>query len=163
MFRLAPAANVEIPLAFEVKSPPLWSPECSALCQARWNFWSAAKVVDTSTTTFGIREIKFSVENGFTLNGVSVKLRGGCLHHDLGAARLRVIDRAEERRVELLKASGFNAIRTSHNPPSTAFLDACDRLGVLVLDEAFDCWERAKIPTTTAYTSMTGGSAIWIR
>ncbi len=111
-----------------------------------WNFWSAAKVVDASTTTFGIREIKFSVENGFTLNGVPVKLRGGCLHHDNGPLGSEAIDRAEERRVELMKASGYNAIRTSHNPPSTAFLDACDRLGMLVLDEAFDCWEAGKNP-----------------
>ena len=104
------------------------------------------KVVDATTTTFGIREIKFSVENGFTLNGVSVKLRGGCLHHDNGPLGSAAIDRAEERRVELMKANGYNAIRTSHNPPSTAFLDACDRLGMLVMDEAFDCWEEGKNP-----------------
>jgi beta-galactosidase len=103
------------------------------------------KAVDANATTFGIREIKFST-NGFTLNGVSVKLRGGCLHHDLGPLGSESFDRAEERRVALLKACGYNAIRTSHNPPSTTFLDACDRLGVLVLDEAFDCWEVAKNP-----------------
>jgi beta-galactosidase len=104
------------------------------------------KAVDATTAAFGIRELKFSVENGFTLNGVSVKLRGGCMHHDNGPLGSAAIDRAEERRVELMKASGYNAIRTSHNPPSSAFLDACDRLGVLVLDEAFDCWEKGKNP-----------------
>ena len=73
-----------------------------------------------------------------------MKLRGGCVHHDNGCLGACAYDRAEERRVALLKAAGFNAIRTSHNPPSPAFLDACDRLGVLVLDEAFDCWKHGK-------------------
>jgi beta-galactosidase len=138
--------RVEIPLAFEIKSPPLWSTESPALCQADVQVLAGGKEVDASATTFGIREIKFSVDNGFTLNGVSVKLRGGCLHHDLGPLGSESFDRAEERRVALLKACGYNALRTSHNPPSTVFLDACDRLGVLVLDEAFDCWEAAKNP-----------------
>ncbi len=138
--------HVEIPLTFEVKSPPLWSLDAPLLCQAEVEILVGGKVVDSTTTTFGIREIKFSVENGFTLNGVPVKLRGGCMHHDNGPLGSAAIDRAEERRVELMKANGFNAIRTSHNPPSTVFLDACDRLGVLVLDEAFDCWEQGKNP-----------------
>jgi len=138
--------RLEIPLALAVKSPPLWSLEAPLLSQAEVQLLVGGKVMDATTTTFGIREIKFSVENGFTLNGVTVKLRGGCMHQDNGPLGSAAIDRAEERRVELMKASGFNAIRTSHNPPSTAFLDACDRLGVLVLDEAFDCWERSKNP-----------------
>jgi beta-galactosidase len=138
--------HVEIPLTLEVTSPPLWSTDTPALCQAAVELLVGGKVVDTTTTTFGIREIKFSVENGFTLNGVPVKLRGGCMHHDNGPLGSAAIDRAEERRVELMKANGYNAIRTSHNPPSSVFLDACDRLGVLVLDEAFDCWEEGKNP-----------------
>jgi beta-galactosidase len=142
----AAGGPVEVPLALDVKSPPLWSTESPLLCQANVELLVGGKVVETSTTTFGIREIKFSVENGFTLNGVSMKLKGGCLHHDLGLLGSASFDRAEERRVELLKSCGYNAIRTSHNPPSTAFLNACDRLGVLVLDEAFDCWERPKNP-----------------
>ena len=73
-------------------------------------------------------------------------MKGACVHHDNGPLGAVAIDRAEERRVELLKAAGFNAIRTSHNPPSPAFLDACDRLGMLVMDEAFDQWERPKNP-----------------
>jgi beta-galactosidase len=84
--------------------------------------------------------------NGFELNGEVVKLRGGCMHHDNGPLGSATIDRAEERRVQLMKAYGFNAIRTSHNPPSPQFLDACDRCGVLVMDEAFDCWEEGKNP-----------------
>jgi beta-galactosidase len=138
--------HMEIPLALEVASPPLWSIDSPVLCQADAELLVGGKVVDAPSTTFGIREIKFSVENGFMLNGVQVKLRGACLHHDLGPLGSTAFDRAEERRVEVMKASGFNAIRTSHNPPSTAFLDACDRLGVLVMDEAFDCWEVAKNP-----------------
>ena len=130
----------------EVKSPPLWSTDSPVLCDADVELLVGGQVVDTTTATFGIREIKFTAENGFTLNGCTVKLRGGCLHHDLGPLGSALFDRAEERRIELLKASGYNAIRTSHNPPSTAFLDACDRLGMLVLDEAFDCWEKPKNP-----------------
>ena len=142
----AAGGKVEIPLNMEVKSPPLWSTDSPKLCQAEVSILVDDKVVDTSTTTFGIREIKFSAENGFTLNGKEVKLRGACLHHDLGPLGSASFDRAEERRVEVMKANGYNAIRTSHNPPSTAFLDACDRLGVLVIDEAFDCWEQTKNP-----------------
>ena len=138
--------RAEVPLVLQVKSPALWSVDSPKLCRAEVEVLVDGKVVDATTTTFGFREIKFSVEDGFTLNGVSVKLRGGCLHNDLGVLGSASFDRAEERRVELLKASGYNAIRTSHNPPSTAFLEACDRLGVLVLDEAFDCWEKAKNP-----------------
>jgi beta-galactosidase len=144
--QVAAGGHMEIPTAFDVKSPPLWSLDSPRLCQAEVELLVGGKVVDATTTTFGIREIKFSVENGFTLNGVPVKLRGACLHHDNGPLGSEAIDRAEERRVELLKANGFNAIRTSHNPPSSVFLDACDRLGILVMDEAFDCWEQGKNP-----------------
>ncbi len=143
---VAAGGRVEVPLSIEVKSPPLWSTDSPALCQADVELLVDGKAVDTTTTTFGIREIKFSAENGFTLNGVQVKLRGACLHHDLGPLGAAAFDRAEERRVEVMKASGYNAIRASHNPPSTAFLDACDRLGMLVMDEAFDCWEKSKNP-----------------
>ncbi len=96
--------------------------------------------------TFGIRTIDFSVEKGFLLNGVPTLLKGGCVHHDNGPLGAVAYDRAEERRVELMKASGFNAIRCSHNPPSEAFLAACDRLGMLVIDETFDMWRKPKNP-----------------
>jgi beta-galactosidase len=104
------------------------------------------QLVDQQTTTFGIRSIEFSAEKGFLLNGEKVLLKGGCMHHDNGPLGSATIDRAEERRVELMKKFGFNAIRTSHNPPSRQFLDACDRLGVLVIDESFDQWQRPKNP-----------------
>lgn len=78
------------------------------------------------------------------LNGESIKLQGGCVHHDNGPLGAAAIERAEYRRVATLKSRGYNAIRTSHNPVSPAFLEACDRLGMLVMDEAFDCWSRGK-------------------
>ena len=98
----------------------------------------------TTSTTFGVRQISFDSVSGFLINGRATKLYGGCLHHDNGPLGAAAIDRAEERRVQILKAQGYNAIRTSHNPVSPAFLDACDREGMLVMDEAFDCWERGK-------------------
>jgi beta-galactosidase len=104
------------------------------------------KVVDAEKTFFGFRSIAVDARNGFRLNGVPMKLRGGCIHHDNGLLGAVSYDRAEERKVELLKASGFNAIRTAHNPPAPALLEACDRLGMLVIDETFDCWRMGKNP-----------------
>jgi len=144
--RVAAKGQADVPLSLAVKSPAFWSPDSPQLCRAEVQILEGDKTIDQTDTMFGIRDIHFSVKNGFTLNGNSVKLRGACLHHDNGPLGSAAIDRAEERRVELMKAQGFNAIRTSHNPPSPAFLAACDRLGMLVLDEAFDCWEKGKKP-----------------
>ena len=102
------------------------------------------RVVDRMTTRFGIRKVEIDAVHGLRINGVPVKLRGGCVHHDNGLLGAAAFDRAEERKIELLKARGFNALRTSHNPPSPAFLDACDRLGIMVLEEAFDAWREGK-------------------
>jgi len=129
-----------------VKSAKLWSPAAPYLYHAEVELVVAGEVVDAASETFGIRKIEVDAEHGFRLNGEVLKLKGGCLHHDNGPLGAAAIDRAEERRVELVKAAGFNAIRTSHNPPSPAFLDACDRLGLLVVDEAFDCWAKGKNP-----------------
>ena len=98
------------------------------------------------TVPFGIRTVEFSAEKGFLLNGKPLKLKGGCLHHDNGLLGAVAINRAEERKVELMKANGFNAVRCSHNLPSEYFLQACDRLGLLVIDEVFDQWQQAKRP-----------------
>lgn len=130
----------------EVRAPQLWSPESPTLYRAKVEVLSAGRRVDQAETLFGIRSIRFDAATGFALNGEPVELKGGCLHHDNGPLGAAAIDRAEGRRVEIMKANGFNAIRTSHNPPSPAFLDACDRLGMLVIDEAFDMWERPKKP-----------------
>ncbi len=129
-----------------IASPRLWSLDKPWLYRAEVELVAGGKIADRTGTTFGIRTVTVDAEHGFQLNGMPLKLKGGCLHHDNGPLGAAAIDRAEERRVELMKAFGFNAIRTSHNPPSPAFLDACDRLGMLVLDEAFDCWVHGKKP-----------------
>ena len=95
-------------------------------------------------TTFGIRRLQLDARHGLRINGETVKLRGACIHHDNGPIGAATIGRAEERRVEILKAAGFNAIRSSHNPTSRALLDACDRLGVVVIDETWDTWTEGK-------------------
>ncbi len=133
-------------LVAKVSQPQLWSPKAPSLYKAEVEVSCSGAVVDRSSTPFGIREIKVDAENGLRINGESYKLKGACVHHDNGPLGSAAIDRAEERRVELLKANGFNAIRCSHNPPSSVFLDACDRLGMMVIDEAFDMWEQPKNP-----------------
>ena len=130
----------------DVASPALWSCESPSLYTAVTDVYVNGIQSDEQKTTFGIRKITFDTQNGFQLNGQTVKLKGGCVHNDNGPLGSKTYDRAEERRVEILKASGYNAIRCAHNPPSPAFLDACDRLGMLVIDEAFDCWKYGKNP-----------------
>jgi beta-galactosidase len=130
----------------KINNPVLWSTDTPGLYKVVSEIYENDILTDQSDTKFGIRSISFDAVNGFRLNGKAVKLKGGCVHHDNGPLGSRAYDRAEERRVELLKASGFNAIRCSHNPPSPAFLDACDRLGMLVMDEAFDMWNEQKNP-----------------
>jgi beta-galactosidase len=134
----------EITQTINVSNPLLWSVETPVLYIAEIQVIKDKKVIDETKTRFGVRSIKFTSENGFQFNGKTVKLNGGCVHHDNGCLGASAFDRAEERRVELLKAAGFNAVRTSHNPPSEAFLNACDKLGLLVIDEAFDGWREGK-------------------
>lgn len=140
------AANTAVEFDQDVKipAPALWSPASPALYTAVTEVYHQQKKTGITTTTFGIRRISFDAVHGFRLNGTTLKLKGGCVHHDNGPLGSKAYDRAEERKVALLKASGFNAIRTSHNPPSPAFLEACDRLGMLVIDEAFDTWNDRK-------------------
>ena len=122
-----------------VENPHLWSPEDPYL------YHTTIEVEgDVVPVTYGIRTIEYSAEKGLLLNGKPIVLNGGCVHHDNGIIGARAFDAAEYRRVRLLKEAGFNAIRTSHNPPSEAFLRACDELGLLVIDEAFDGWREKK-------------------
>jgi beta-galactosidase len=130
--------------SLNISSPVLWDLENPYLYQAKVSLILNGKILDQTTTPFGIRKIQFDGQKGFLLNGKPVKLKGGCVHHDLGPLGAASIDRAEERKVELLKQAGYNAIRLSHNPVAPAFLNACDKLGMLVLDEAFDMWENPK-------------------
>ncbi|HWE84949.1 MAG TPA: glycoside hydrolase family 2 TIM barrel-domain containing protein [Terracidiphilus sp.] len=127
--------------AIHLTSPHLWSPADPHLYRAEIIVEADRKVTHATALHIGVRKVEIDTAQGLRINGEPIKLRGGCVHHDNGPLGSACIPRAEERRVEVLKASGYNAIRTSHNPPSPAFLDACDRLGVLVIDEAFDCWE----------------------
>lgn len=146
-------ASKRIPIAgkaaqgtIKVQNPQLWSTENPYLYKVEAALVENGKVIDKDSFNFGIRTIAYNANNGFLLNGTPILLKGGCMHHDNGFLGAAAIDRAEERRVELMKASGFNAIRCSHNPPSREFLDACDKLGMLVIDESFDMWEREKNP-----------------
>ena len=130
----------------EIQQPSLWSVETPVLYTCEATVMSGKKKFDQLSVAFGIRSIDFSAEKGFLLNGEPVKLKGGNIHHDNGLLGAASIDRAEERKVELMKANGFNAVRCAHNPPAPKFLEACDRLGLLVIDEAFDQWQRQKNP-----------------
>ncbi len=129
-----------------IPTPQLWDPDNPALYSLVAEIVADGQITDRVETPFGVRTFRFTPAEGFVLNGDVVLLRGGCVHHDCGPLGSAAIDRAEERKVELLKASGYNAVRCAHNPPSPAFLDACDRLGMLVIDEAFDVWQAEKKP-----------------
>jgi beta-galactosidase len=124
--------------------PALWSPQNPHLYRAITQIMRNGHVLDEVETAFGVRSLAWSAEKGLLLNGGAIKLAGGSVHHDNGPLGAAAFDRAEERKVQLLKAAGFNAVRTAHNPPSPAFLDACDRLGLLVIDEPFDVWTISK-------------------
>lgn len=129
---------------FQVKKPVLWSIEDPYLYKIKTLVSSQGKIIDDYETTFGIRYFNFDVDKGFSLNGKSMKLLGVCEHHDLGSLGSAVNYRALERQLEILKDMGVNAIRTSHNPPAPQLLDLCDKMGFVVMDEAFDCWRRGK-------------------
>ncbi|MBP2832886.1 DUF4982 domain-containing protein [Aquimarina sp. U1-2] len=135
-------------LAFSIKllEPELWSPEHPYVYTAKLTLIKGERVIDEQLQTFGIRSLHFSAETGFLLNGKQQLLKGACIHHDNGLLGAVSFPKAEERRVKLLKENGFNAVRTAHNPPSEAFLNACDRIGIMVIDEAFDMWLEPKKP-----------------
>ncbi|KAB2638259.1 MAG: glycoside hydrolase family 2 protein [Verrucomicrobia bacterium] len=141
---VAAAATEEFDQQISVANPGLWSLEKPLMHTAVCEVMVKGKVVDSVRLPFGIRSITFDSKDGFKLNGESMKLKGSCMHHDNGPLGAAAYDDAEFRRVRLTKAAGFNAIRCAHNPPSEAFLNACDQLGVLVMDEAFDCWKGGK-------------------
>ncbi len=142
--KLGAGEKKEVEQLFDVHKPKLWSDESPSLYSLKSELISGGKIIDSEVTTFGIRSISFTPENGFLMNGKHVILKGACIHHDNGPLGSVAFDRADQRKIGILKAAGFNAIRTSHNPPSQGFLDACDRAGILVMDEAFDMWEKPK-------------------
>ena len=141
---VAAGKTATVTQAVTVPNPKLWSVSSPSLYAAVTAVSAGGTVMDTYTTPFGIRTFAFSATSGFTLNGAPLKLNGTCNHHDLGALGAAVNTRAIEKRLQQLKSMGVNALRTSHNPPAPEFLDIADRLGFLVMDEAFDCWDQAK-------------------
>jgi beta-galactosidase len=143
--------SIEVIQDIIVDQPQLWSLEKTNLYKAVTNVKSGKIVLDNYTTTFGIRSIEFDAETGFLVNGKSVKIKGVCLHHDGGAVGAAVPLRVWERRLELLKAVGANGIRTSHNPVSPEFLDLCDKMGFLVMNETFDTWNATKSSASYGY------------
>jgi beta-galactosidase len=142
---LAAGQTGRIDTELAVERPALWSPDAPNLHLTSIELLSDDKVSDRINHRFGIRTLGVSADKGFQVNGKTYQLRGVCLHHDNGLLGAKAIDRAERRKVELVKANGFNAIRCSHNPQSPQFLDACDELGMIVIDEAFDVWEKPKL------------------
>ena len=129
---------------FVIPDAKSWSPDSPALYNCNVTLAENNRTIDEEEVRFGFRTINYSAERGLLLNGKPINLNGGCIHHDNGILGAAAYDRAERKRVEQMKAAGFNAVRTSHNIPSEAFLDACDEVGLLVIDEAFDGWRDAK-------------------
>lgn len=127
-----------------VPDPVLWNLDNPYLYTLRSTLTEGKRLVDEVDNVLGIRTIEYPLDKGFLLNGQQVKMKGVNLHHDGGAVGAAVPERVWERRLEILKSGGCNAIRTAHNPPAPEFLDLCDRMGFLVMDEAFDQWINAK-------------------
>lgn len=130
--------------SFTITEPELWDIVNPNIYVAVTTVSQDGKVLDTYNTPFGIRDVEFTIEDGFHLNGNRVQLKGVCMHHDHGALGAAFHLRAMERQIEILKEMGVNAIRTSHNPPAREMLDLCDRMGILVLDEFVDTWIQPK-------------------
>jgi beta-galactosidase len=143
---IEPGRDAAVTQTVAVKTPQLWSVDAPNLYVAVTEIAQDGKVVDSVETTFGIRKIEFLVDRGFFLNGERVPIKGVCLHHDLGALGAAFNLRAAQRQLELMKEMGANALRTTHNPPAPEVLDLCDRMGILVMDESFDCWRVPKKP-----------------
>jgi beta-galactosidase len=137
-------STIETSQQTKITSPHLWSIENPYLYKAVTQVISNNKVVDEYTTNIGFRYFNFDVDKGFSLNGKPLKIIGVCEHHDLGCLGTAINTRALQRQLEMLKSMGINGIRTSHNPPAPELLDLCDKMGFIVMDEAFDMWKRPK-------------------
>ena len=144
--QLAAGETADFTQELSVKNPVRWEITNPALYKAVARVRSGGRVLDDETVTFGIREFKFEPATGFWLNGHNFKLKGVCLHQDGSAFGVAVPLRVWERRLEVLRQFGANAIRTAHNPPAPEFLDLADRMGFIVMDETFDVWTIAKRP-----------------
>ena len=145
MGEIEQGAQLKINTKIKVNAPQLWSIEQPNLYKLTSEVYQGKELKDTYYTTFGIRSIVFRSDSGFFLNNKCVKVKGVCLHHDLGCLGTALNTRALTRQLEILKSMGCNGIRTSHNPPSPDLLDLCDKMGFLVMDEAFDVWYLEKM------------------
>lgn len=143
---VAPNGARNLGAELSITKPQLWDVDHPHLYTVVSEIVQRGAVVDRYVTPIGVRSIAFNQERGFVLNGRTVKLQGVCLHHDLGALGAAVNRRAIERQLQIMKAAGVNAIRTSHNPPAPELLEYADRMGLLVIDEAFDVWRIPKVP-----------------
>jgi len=141
---LTSSEKTDVEQTLSVASPSLWSIDTPSLYTLQSFVLEGTKVNDNYISTFGIRKIEFDKDRGFLLNGTHIKMNGVCLHHDAGCLGSAVPEQAWARRLQLLKEMGCNAIRTSHNPPAPEFLDLCDKMGFLVMDEIFDEWIEKK-------------------
>lgn len=138
------AAHDGIKQTLQVTKPLLWSPDAPSLHQLETELRHGDRLLDRLVQPFGIRIVTMDATNGLQINGVGMKLRGGCIHHDNGLLGARAMYDADERRLLRLKARGYNAIRSSHNPASNTLRAACDRHGMLLIEESFDMWQVAK-------------------
>jgi beta-galactosidase len=145
-----PGAPQPVRQQLTVPTAALWSVDDPVLYTCTVVLYDGEEEGDRAVTTFGIRTLHLDAMRGLRINGSPIKLRGACVHHDNGVIGAATIERAEERRVQMLKEAGFNALRSAHNPMSEAMLDACDRIGMLVMDESFDAWTEPKMPNDYA-------------
>ena len=150
---IAAGASASFTFDVPVTNPKLWSPDSPTMYQLATNVQVAGKTVDDDVTPFGIRSLVFDATTGLNINGKNVKMKGVCLHQDYHGLGLGVPTRAMQRRIAALKSIGANAIRTAHDPSSPEFLDLCDRMGILVMDEFFDIWVGHKYGDTADYST----------
>lgn len=146
-----------------VDNPVLWTVEEPALYKLTCTLWVQDTCLETREELVGFRSIAFDNQKGFILNGRQVKLNGVCLHHDGGCVGAAVPRAIWKRRLQKLKSMGVNSIRCSHNPPDTALLDLCDKMGFLVMDEAFDEWEYMKAKETGTNTHESHGYSAYFK
>jgi beta-galactosidase len=142
---IEPNKALEVEQQIKVSKPSLWSIESPVLYTFQTAVFNKNELMDEIVTPIGIRKIEYDVDRGFLLNGKGVKMKGVCLHHDGGCVGAAVPICVWQRRLRILKEMGCNSIRTAHNPPSPEFLDLCDRMGFLIMDEAFDEWQIGKV------------------
>ncbi|MDI1335771.1 MAG: glycoside hydrolase family 2 TIM barrel-domain containing protein [Lacunisphaera sp.] len=143
--RVPAGASSSLPQELGVMHPQRWDLDHPVLYTAVTTLSSGGKVIDSYRTRFGIRTIRYTAAEGFFLNDRPVRFNGVCLHHDLGALGAAVNTRATERQLQIMQSMGVNAVRTSHNPPSPELVELCDRMGILLMVEAFDVWEIPKV------------------